>query len=1012
MLHDEELQIRLNFLDEAEEYLDTIESVLLQLSTIGFDIPQMDAALRAAHTIKGIGAMVDCQILSQLAHRLEDSLKILKVRRDSTVVDTELETLLLAGVDRMRQISLLHRQFQGVEEEWLSQQVYPIFEQLHQRLGELQPGEEASLMSEADGTNMIAVMFETEVAGLLERLESVLSNPELPCLREELEMMAAELGELGQMLELNDFTSLCVCVQQQLAIVSPDEVEILAHQALAAWQQSQAMVMVGQLEKLPTQLDLPPVAGEIGNIEEETTVSENSAVETETTIDVEVNLEVLEEELDNLGTIADINFSELEQAISNLEPPEEILEVAPIATIEVAATSAATTTNNDAMDSTSLNQAQEASENTVRVPVKLLTQLNDLFGELIIQRNVLNSRLGRFEDFIHLFSSRMKNLEQSNHKLQTFCDQINIRNTASFSTSQPSPFITLGQNFNSQLQLPSKSWDTYHTQFDSLELDRYSDLHLLSQDQRETVIQLQEVAGDLKLSLRELKQSTNQLNRTAKELQVNVTQARMRPLSDIVGRFPRAVRDFSLHYGKTAELKIYGSSTLIDRYILEVIKDPLMHLLRNAFDHGIEEPEQRQAMGKPAQGTIEIRAAHRGNQTLISVSDDGAGIDIDKIWERACQMSFGLNPTEVHQISETELLGLIFEPGFSTADEVTALSGRGIGMDVVRTNLEQVRGEIKVDTQPGVGTTFTISVPFTLSVMRVLLVETNGMWLALPTDSISEIISLSSAQFFNSPGQEVIHWENMTIPLIRLDRWLKFRCPRRAIETEAKPTLNEPTVILIRQGNQVSGIHIDRFWGEQEVVVRQVENVINLPPGFTGCTILEDGRVVPLADISKLLEWIANTNLPSPQKIQPWQPLMQTKTEEIWEPVVSISEKNTILVVDDSVNMRRLLTMMLERAGYRVEQAKDGQVAVDKLLGNSLSIQAVICDIEMPRLDGYGVLAEVQSTPQLKNLPIIMLTSRSSDKHRQIANYLGAKAYFSKPYQEQDLLQTLQQLIP
>lgn len=332
-------------------------------------------------------------------------------------------------------------------------------------------------------------------------------------------------------------------------------------------------------------------------------------------------------------------------------------------------------------------------------------------------------------------------------------------------------------------------------------------------------------------------------------------------------------------------------------------------------------------------------------------------------------------------------------------------------MDVVRTNLEQVRGEIKVDTQPGVGTTFTISVPFTLSVMRVLLVETNGMWLALPTDSISEMIRLSSAQIFNSPGQEVINWENMTIPLIHLDRWLKFRCPRRAIETEAKPTLNEPAVLLIRQGNQVSGIHIDRFWGEQEVVIRQVENVMELPPGFTGCTILEDGQVVPLADISKLLEWINDTNPPSPQKMQPLQPVIPNNTEELWEPVVSRSQKNTILVVDDSVNMRRLLTMMLERAGYRVEQAKDGQVAVDKLLGSS-SIQAVICDIEMPRLDGYGVLAEVKSAPQLKDLPIIMLTSRSSDKHRQIASYLGAKAYFSKPYQEQDLLQTLQQLLP
>jgi chemosensory pili system protein ChpA (sensor histidine kinase/response regulator) len=248
-------------------------------------------------------------------------------------------------------------------------------------------------------------------------------------------------------------------------------------------------------------------------------------------------------------------------------------------------------------------------------------------------------------------------------------------------------------------------------------MDRYSDLHLLSMEVMETIVQIQEVTSDIGLSLEDTDSTARELNQTAKQLQTNLTRIRMRPLSDLVGRFSRALRDLSLQYGKLVELKVLGKGTLIDRSILEALSDPLMHLVRNAFDHGIEDPATRQAQGKPAQAVIEIKAAHRGNQTIITVSDDGNGINLNKIRARAEAM--GLDAGLLAAASEDELLSLIFEPGFSTADQVTALSGRGVGMDVVRNNLKQIRGDIRVDTQPGRGTTFTLTVPFTLSVARV-----------------------------------------------------------------------------------------------------------------------------------------------------------------------------------------------------------------------------------------------------------------------------------------------------
>lgn len=282
-----------------------------------------------------------------------------------------------------------------------------------------------------------------------------------------------------------------------------------------------------------------------------------------------------------------------------------------------------------------------------------------------------------------------------------------------------------------------------------------------------------------------------------------------------------------------------------------------MHLLRNAFDHGIEDPQTRQSYGKPEQGVIEIKAIYRGNQTLISFKDDGRGIALDKVRSRAQQL--GLDAEAIAAASDEEILSLIFEPGFSTVEEVTALSGRGVGMDVVRTNLRQIRGDIKVDTQPQVGTTFTISVPLTLSVARVLLVESKGMLLAFPTTAIEEMLLLNSEQISTIDGQPILHWQENTVPIIYLSDWLKFRCPQHSADTEATPLMGVPTVLLISQGNEWVGLQVDRCWGEQEVAIRAVEGTIPMPPGFTGCTILGDGRVVPLVNTPELLHWIASS---------------------------------------------------------------------------------------------------------------------------------------------------------
>ncbi|OLP17825.1 hypothetical protein BST81_12220 [Leptolyngbya sp. 'hensonii'] len=995
---DKEQEIRQQFLEEAREYLGTIEAAFMDLSGLSTH-SAMDAVLRAVHSIKGGAAMMGFDRLSQLAHRFEDFFKVIKARRESLVLDSELEGLLLQGVDCLNQVLTLHQRGQPIAESWLHAQTHTLFESLHDRLGDLQAEDETVLLlEEGNHEEIVTLLFETEVEASLQRLEALLMEPGLPGIREELEGVCQELGGLGEMLELYPFVRLCQTIEGMLQAM-PDSASLVARSALQSWRQAQALILAGEVDRLPMTLDLAEsdsAAKARPNPQHSVAVlvgQGHSAIPDAAPLLPLVDINDSHAWLD--CDLLDYYFLSEDQPVKSVEvappPPDQTLP-------RKAAPSEPASVAGGAGDGALPNRF-DPLENTVRVGVRQLDQLNDLFGELTIERNGLDLHLGRLRHLVSTLSYRIQALERSNSQLRTVYDQLTTQSNQQPAQSwnwlavTPTLMLTSGSQ-----DLP---WKEMGSRFDSLELDRYNNLHLLSQEVMETIVQVQEITSDIEVSLKDADHTTRDLNRTAKQMQISLTQVRMRPLSDILNRFPRALREMCLQYGKQVNLQVVGGSTLIDRTILEALSDPLMHLLRNAFDHGIEDPLIRQAYDKSEQGTIEIRAAYRGNQTVIILRDDGGGIDPEKI--RAKAQQGGYDEKFLESLSDAELLALIFEPGFSTADRVTALSGRGIGMDVVRTNLRKVRGEIKVDTQLGVGTTFTITVPFTLSVMRVLMVESRGMLMALPKDEIEEVLLLNPAAVFTTAGAEVLQWEDLMFPLIRLGHCLEFHCPQRPLETEAVPLISEPLILLLNWGSTLVAVQVDRCWGEQEVAIRQVEGTIALPLGFAGCSILGNGRVVPLLDIPTLLEQIMADQSRS---------LRQTgKVTDVPEgAAIAQSQLDTVLVVDDSIVVRRYLAMILEKAGYRVEQARDGQDALEKLW-NGLTVRAVVCDIEMPRLDGYGFLNRIKAESTLRDLPVAILTSRSGNKHRQLAMNLGAAAYFSKPFREQDLLETLNQLI-
>lgn len=999
MPHDRELEIRSQFLDEAQEYLNSLDAALVGLTDDRVDTQKMNAALRAAHSIKGGASMMGFQVLSDLTHRLEDSLKVLKM--DSTInFSAPLETLLLTAVDCLHRVIECDRHYLPIDASWLDAEVHPLFEQLHALLGDPPDESAASLLSSEDGQDLIPLLFETEVEGCLQRLESLLEAPNQPCLHEEVATLAQELNGLGEMLQLPAFSRLCESITQTLE-AGEQAVESIAQLALQAWRRAQALIIVGQYHQIPTQILLETEQSE--NQTNELEVYQEDAIAT-LIPDMQLDWEAL-----SLGaeqTTAEVISGEadLEQLPACYEALTETVAVDDrgYTDFQLAAGSDRSSTDQQVSDFSGLvaqpdaNSLPDDQDATVRVPVKQLNQLNDLFGELTIDRNGLDLYVKRLRSLSQTLHDRVQTLNQANAKLRTVSDKVTA---ATLNSSILSDGVnsasdgSTGQNLNEPV-VKSKNFD-----FDALELDRYSDLHLLSQQVMETIVQIQEVTEDIDLSLNDTEQINRNLNKTAKQLQSGLTQLRMRPLSDIVDRFPRALRELSLQHGKQVRLSVVGGNTLIDRNTLEMLNDPLMHLLRNAFDHGIEAPDDRRAKGKPAEGVIEIRASHQANRTVITVQDDGEGIAIDKIRQKAEHM--GLDLTLLAAASDEELLSLIFEPGFSTRDRVTTLSGRGVGMDVVRNNLKQIRGEIKVSTQAERGTTFTLSVPFTLSTVRLLLVESQGMLLALPTDIVEALFLLVPEQIIYTAGSEVLNWQNQLVQLVRLQRWLKFNCPCPPHGFEAAPTIAVSSVVIVRQGTQRVGLQIDRCWGEQEATIRRVEGNLPLPAGFSNCTIMGNGRVVPLVNVSELLRWITSCERSTSEATSLLQPTALRPP---------VNQPQTVLIVDDSMTVRQFLALTLERAGYRVEQAKDGLEALERLESGS-AVQAVVCDIELPHLDGYGLLAKIKADPALEQIPVTMLTSRSSDKHRQLATNLGADAYFSKPYNEQIFLKTLAELI-
>ncbi|MGK7903900.1 MAG: response regulator [Hormoscilla sp.] len=528
------------------------------------------------------------------------------------------------------------------------------------------------------------------------------------------------------------------------------------------------------------------------------------------------------------------------------------------------------------------------------------------------------------------------------------------------------------------------------------------DNHEIVSSLGEEMAQMREIIQDGRLLNQQSKHIIKKREQTIKKIQNHLLSARMMPVESLLNRFPRMLRDLSARKSKAVKLELGGTKTLVDKAILEKLYDPLVHLLRNAFDHGIESLKIRETKGKPQSGTIKIKAYNRGNYTYIEVQDDGQGIDLEKIRSKAVAKQL-INRDEARNLSERELYELMFTPGFSTAAQVSELSGRGVGLDAVRMQVEGLKGKVSVMSELGKGTKFTLRLPWTLTITKLLVFAMKSHLLAIPADTVTEIVAVAPSEIASDKsGQQIYTWQGRPVPIVE-SLFLTYRYPAMVgtglglgkwEQKQSWTNIGKVLLLILSQGPDAIALRLDRMLLEDTLAIKPFGKALKAPNYLYGCTILGDGSLVPVVDGVALVERGQETRLFSKGK-------QHTGT---------VASNETILVIDDSVTTRQAIAATLQKAGYNVITAAEGAEGLAKVTQNS-AVRVVICDIEMPQMDGFQFLSRCRKQYKMDQLPVLMLTSRSSEKYRQLAKQLKANGYLTKPYLDRVLVSTVQKCL-
>ena len=597
-----------------------------------------------------------------------------------------------------------------------------------------------------------------------------------------------------------------------------------------------------------------------------------------------------------------------------------------------------------------------APQEQVRIRADLLDRLVNYAGEVAIYRARLEQQLGAFRN-------TAAEMEQTNLRLRDQLRRLDAETEAQI------------------IARYQREQDTADATFDPLELDRFSTLQQLSRALGESAADLQSLHGSMDELTRQYETLLLQQSRVSSELQEGLMRTRMLPFDSLVPRLRRVIRQAAGETGKEAQMRLDGAQGELDRNVLERMTAPLEHMLRNAIAHGLEAPEARRKAGKPEEGSIRIAVRREGSEVVLQVSDDGAGINRDAVRRRGIERGL-LKPDQV--IGDGDLDLLIFEPGFSTADEISRLAGRGVGMDVVASEVRQLGGSIDIASRPGEGTTFTLRLPQTLAVTQAVFVKIGETEYAVPIASVRGVGRIARDDFAKADASYRYGGEDYVL------RDLGALVGAPAVKAEGQMQV---PLLLVRSGDLRVAVAIDQVVGNREIVVKAGGPQLASVPGIFGATIMGDGRVVVILDIAPLV------------RRQATMPVDAAPAPAVAEP----RRVPLVMVVDDSITMRKVTGRVLERHSFEVATAKDGIDALERMA--DVIPDLMLLDIEMPRMDGYELATAMKADPRMRNVPIIMITSRTGEKHRQRAMDLGVERYLGKPYQEVELMRHVFELL-
>jgi chemosensory pili system protein ChpA (sensor histidine kinase/response regulator) len=637
---------------------------------------------------------------------------------------------------------------------------------------------------------------------------------------------------------------------------------------------------------------------------------------------------------------------------------------------------------------------------SVRISLEWLDRMMNAVGELVINRTRMLGRLTELAKLVEVLQFSKARLAGKVSDFQEKHEFSRISGTLAPS-GRPLQRDTFRGHMNALAPITTDDL----LEFSDLEMDRYDDVNILSRSLTEISADVTEVLTQLEGFMGRVDSDIDEFTKLAHHLQDEITAARMVPIGNLYTRLSRTVRDAVKSAGKPVDLSLEGAETELDNNIVQHISDPLIHLVRNAVAHGIEDAETRRHAGKPEKGRIAVRAYHRGNHIFIEVEDDGRGIDYESVRQSLAD-SGAMSSIAASELSERELREFLFRPGFSTASSMSELAGRGVGLDVVRANVHALNGEIEVRSEKGRGACFTVKVPLTLIISQALFIRCGTSVFAFPLAVVDEIRRLRPEEIEDVGGKLLTRVRDVVTEVVRLD--LQLALP------PLEPLNGYFHMVIVKVAGRQVGVVVEEVLGKDEIVIKNLGDYLRRVKLFPGTTIASDGSLILLIDLNRLVS--ANTaerhalpaSSPAARVFAPGAEAVAAGSIPA-EAVDAIENDRVAVVADDSISVRKFVGRMLEKAGYRVKLASDGLEASEVVA--QVGCHLVITDLEMPRMNGYELMAHLRQNPATRKIPVLVVTSRAGAKHRDRAMKEGASGFLTKPVQEDQLIETVEKLI-